>query len=229
MLEVQRHGAAMTPAPSAGSEAFATVVRRIGPAGVGRVLGCTPGAASNWAAGRRAPGAVVRRAIAKRYAVDVALWDSPPTDRAASRLRQESSAPPSTAREPSRMTNATQSVRQAPRHASAPASRPGDPIGDEAAEAVARDTVNRLRRELDRLDVDTDATSRERASVSTALTSATRLLARLSGALEISQSQILRSPHWQAIQQAVVGALRGNVEALAAVDTALRAFGGSEE
>jgi hypothetical protein len=64
------------------------------------------------------------------------------------------------------------------------------------AHQVSKDTVRRLGRELDRLDGDKGATARERAAVSTSLTSATRLLARLSGQLEVTHSAIVRSTAW---------------------------------
>jgi hypothetical protein len=177
---------------------------------------------SNWSTGRRTPTPAWRRKISKRHPDVVAsLWEAPPPPPQASAAAQAAQAEPAP---PSTPASSTPPPTAAHRAAQTPAAF----VVQESPEVVARDTVRRLRRELDRLDDDPEATSRERASVSTALTSATRLLARLSGALEISQSQILRSPHWQAIQQTIVDALRPWPESLAAAHKALQAFGGRE-
>jgi transcriptional regulator with XRE-family HTH domain len=216
-VQWHRQGAHVKPGLTAGAEAFALLARRFGAAEVARQLKRTPGAVSNWAAGRRAPTAAVRRAIAKRYAVDPSLWDTPRPPNAAATLRQPAPAVPS------RKPVDPRKARRAATHAPA---QPEEAGGEEAAESVARDTVRRLRRELDRLDSDPEATSRERASVSTALTSATRLLARLSGALELSPSQILRSQAWRTIVVALVDALRPIPGACDAAAKCLGTFGG---
>jgi hypothetical protein len=94
------------------------------------------------------------------------------------------------------------------------------------AKAVTESLVARLTKELDRMDSDPAATPRERASVSSSLTSATRLLARLSGALDVTPSQIMRSPHWRPIVAALVSAVAPFEGASAAVAKALRSFEG---
>ncbi|MGH7439124.1 MAG: hypothetical protein ACRENE_25835 [Polyangiaceae bacterium] len=90
---------------------------------------------------------------------------------------------------------------------------------------VAAETVERLRRQLERLDGDPAATPRERAQVATALTSATRLLAKVSGALDVSPRQIVSSPHWRAIVAALVEALAPYPEAAEAAAKAIATIG----
>lgn len=85
----------------------------------------------------------------------------------------------------------------APPQLAAPA--PTEGTEDKDALAVCRATVARLERELDRLAGDVEASARERATVATALTAATRLLARLSGQLEVTHAAIIRSAAWRRI------------------------------
>jgi hypothetical protein len=109
-----------------------------------------------------------------------------------------------------------------PRPADAPpiAELPSD------AKATAEATVRRLEQQLDRLATLGTASARECASVASSLTSATRLLARLSGALDITKSQIERSPHWAGMMATIADALAPYPDAAAAVAKALRASEG---
>lgn len=116
---------------------------------------------------------------------------------------------------------ATKSAADALREA--PADRELVPAGDPCD--TAAQTVARLSRELDRLDRDANATARERATVSTALVTATRLHARLSGALELTAQQIIRSPHWNDIVTALADALAPFPDAAHAASVALAKIG----
>jgi hypothetical protein len=91
---------------------------------------------------------------------------------------------------------------------------------------VCEATVLQLRQELERLRFDKKATPRDRATISTALTSATRLHARLCGALEISKSMIVRSPHWAEIVDTLTAALSPFPDATAAAAGALQQLEG---
>jgi hypothetical protein len=217
---------ANTPTP--GAVRLASICARSTFVAVGAKIGASEAAVRHYVTGRRTPAPPVRVRIAETYAIPESCWTpsagSSTNGTPAPTSSQVAPAPPSAPVGASTATVVAPAGAQA--RDGANASPPT--AGAESAETVARDTVRRLRLELDRLDADPEATSRERASVSTALTSATRLLARLSGGLEITMSQILRSPHWQTILATLVSALRGNVEALEAVDRAFKALGGSE-
>jgi predicted transcriptional regulator len=187
---------------SRGATLVAALSKRLGASAIARKVALTEAAVRSHATGASTPRPGARKRYEKSYGVPSATWDD---------------------------FTAPRSPRRSPARASSPAPtapEPEDPTVDDEALDVARDTVMRLRKELDRLDADPAGTARERASVSTALVSATRLLARLSGALEITQSSILRSVHWSAIKVALVDALvvvPGGLEAMA---KALRALDG---
>jgi hypothetical protein len=74
--------------------------------------------------------------------------------------------------------------------------------------SVVTTTVSTLRAELERLRTDQSASARERASVATSLTTATRLLARLSGSLELTEKMIIRAPATARVIKAIIEALR---------------------
>ncbi len=110
-----------------------------------------------------------------------------------------------------------------------PSPTPSDPVSSTTAvnaKATASATVRRLERELDRLDADPTSTSRERTSVAGQLTGATRLLAKLSGSLDVTKGQILRSPHWEAMTTALAEALAPWPDATDAAARALRKLEG---
>ncbi len=180
---------------SAGSQAFAVVVRRIGGPAIAARLGVTRGAVHNWATARKMPTPTARRAIATHYGIATELWEAQATAGAGAEPKPARAAP---AKAPPRPA-AAEKPRSAPSKARAD---DADPV------AVCKDTIRRLRRELERLDGDKLSTSKERAQLSSALTQATRLLAKLTGSLEISQSQILRSPHWRKLLEGLGDALR---------------------
>lgn len=87
---------------------------------------------------------------------------------------------------------------------------PSAPVPSLEVDALeqAQSNVRQLRTEVERLVADPSATPRERAGASAALTQATRLLGRLSGATEITVSQILRSAAWRGMITALIDGLR---------------------
>src|ERR1700722_15814495 len=70
--------------------------------------------------------------------------------------------------------------------------------------AIAAATVDQLRETLHQLSQIDGAQPREISSVATALTAATRLLARLDGTFEITPTMLVRSPAWEEISTAIV-------------------------
>jgi len=115
----------------------------------------------------------------------------------------------------------------------APEAKGGSPpkpaAADDDPRKVAAETVRVLQLELARLATDPHATSRERASVASSLTSATKLHARLSGALEITPGQLLRLPVLQQIKNAIIEAARPWPDALLAIADALDGWADEEE
>lgn len=202
-------------AHTVGSLAFAEVVRRQGPAEVGRALKRTSAAVSNWAAARRSPKREVREAIASAYGVPAEDWDKPAPSVVPASAPQEAPQPapvptPAVAKGeamPPSPSNAQETPEEAP----------------EAASVVAEQLAD-LRREQRRLATDPKATTRERVQNNAALTAVTKLHAKLSGSLELTPSQVLRSPVWRSLQTVLVEALRPWPDAMAAAAKALRAF-----
>jgi hypothetical protein len=178
--------------------ALAALVRRHGPADLARKLRTTARSVERWADGSRSPSTSARTRIKRLL-----------------KGAQTHAARPARAR-----------TSSAPGPAVSPASTAAAPVPAEDALAVSLDTLRRLRRELDRLEVDPHATSRERAAVTSSLTAATRLHARLTGVLELSESAILRAPRWRAIEQVLVAALTPYPEARDAAAKALRGMAG---
>jgi hypothetical protein len=158
------------------------------------------------ASGARVPSRHLRKALLEIYAVAPADFDA--------------SGPPPARAPTSRASASRPDASAVPNRGAVPAA-PGA-LDTTDAKAVTEALVARLTKELDRLDSDPEATPRERASVSSSLTSATRLLARLSGALDVTPSQIMRSPHWRPLLAAMVAALAPFEGAAAALAKALR-------
>lgn len=203
---------------SAGSQAFAVVVRRVGGPAVAARLKVTRGAVNHWSTGRKSPTAAVRRAIAKHWGVDVEQWDQ---------AAAAAGSPPAPAAPEAAVAPRAPRSRASTRPAAAPPALAAAGGVDEADPvAVCRDTIRRLRLELQRLEGDKLSTAKERTQLSSALTQATRLLARLTGSLEISQSQILRSPHWRKLLEGLGAALRPVPGACAAAAEYFRGLDG---
>jgi len=182
---------------SAGSIAYAELVLRSSHAALARRLGVSEASSRAMAAAQRKPGEGVRVKL-EALGIPSESWDASPRRRPG---RRPPAAPP------------------APTSAAVPASsEPVTPL------EVTRDTIARLQRELDRLDQDPLATAQQRAGVSSALVSATRLFARLSGALDVTREQLLRSPHWRPLMGAIVAALEPFEGAVEAVARTLRDF-----
>jgi hypothetical protein len=118
-----------------------------------------------------------------------------------------------------------------PAHASAwrargvtePGALPSDILdADIDAKATCADTIRHMTHELARLEKDAEATPRDRAAVATSLTSATRLLARLSGQLEITEAAIVRSHPWRRLMDLLDAVHAVHPEAAKAWAAALR-------
>jgi hypothetical protein len=197
---------------------FTGLLRRFGAGDVARRLGTTTRSVQRWAKGDRHPSAeVVEHARA--------LAGELPTADVALRMDEDASegvgVPSPTQADPKR---AGVSI---PREDAAVTSLDEDDADEDGplpAPDVARENVERLRREALRLEADPSATATERAKVAGQLTSAARLYARTSGSLELTPQTVLRSRVWRELQVVVVDSLRGHPEAMAVVAKALREF-----
>lgn len=104
----------------------------------------------------------------------------------------------------------------------------GEPLDVSNPKAIAAATVDQLRETLKQLSDTDGAQPREISAVATALTAATRLLARLDGTLEITPTMLVRSPAWEELSTGISEALRPWPDAAAAVVEVLsRAEAGS--
>jgi hypothetical protein len=169
------------------------------------------------ASGERAPSAALRERLFEVYGIVASDFDVP--DGVGS---SHPVAPPSTIAQNAPPPRTPPAVVPLPK--TSPDATSAEELGD--AKTVCAQTVQRLQGELARLDEDVMATSRERASVASSLTSATRLYARLSGALDLTKEQVLRSPHWREVLAVLTDALAPVPGALDAATKALRDFEG---
>lgn len=180
---------------SEGAAQLEAVTRRHGAAGVARALDASEAAVRAWRDGDRTPKKGTRNMLAEKYGIAVELWECPEVGRPGSPPPRagEASAPPQ--RVPEAPPPPTPRPTPKPVALVAPAAPAAglDPL------AVAQSTVVALQEALRSLDSDAEATARERAALGTALVGATRLLARLSGSLEVTQSAICRSAAWARI------------------------------
>jgi hypothetical protein len=177
--------------------------------GVGRLesrLGVAEGTVRGWLDGRapqkrmRARAAEVLGIPADAWTVPAGAVPKPPPPRAGTGAAPAAPAVPA---------------------AKAPAPAPGEPLAeadlDPRANAVA--TLRALRRHLEEAERD------EVAALANAITSSSRLLARLTGQLEISESQIVRSVPWRKAKALLEEALAPYPEAARAVAAAFEEFG----
>jgi transcriptional regulator with XRE-family HTH domain len=178
---------------SEGSVQLVQHIARHGAAAIARRVGASASAVRAWSKGERRPGPGRREMLAEAYGIEAGSW-----------LRRSTAG-----KQPTKVVETVA------------APFPATDGAESDALTVCRATVARLERELDRLGADPAATARERSSVASALTASTRLLARLTGSIEITPSMILRSPHWLALRttlmdaiEPVPGALEAWVKAL---------------
>jgi len=171
--------------------------------GVGRLeakLGVAEGTVRGWLDGR-SPQKRMRARAEEVLGVPASSWGEP----AGASFRSAARKPP-------------------PAPVPTPAVRKGEAIAppeaddlDPRANAVA--TLAALRRHL------RDAERSEVSAIANAITSSSRLLARLTGQLEITESQIVRSVPWRKAMSMLEEALAPYPEAARAVSAAFEGFG----
>jgi hypothetical protein len=108
-------------------------------------------------------------------------------------------------------------ARETTRAAEPPAKADGDPPTDtDDPRENARATLKRLRFFLDRAE-----SSREAAPLANAITASSRLLAQLTGEIDISEVMLLRSLGWARIKAAMIESVRPYPDALKALADAI--------
>ena len=169
-------------------------VKRSGSSAVARKLGVSEAAVRAWAAGERKPKGKSAEAILEKLGGIVS---------AAVVI-----GPPIL---PPRLTDATPDV-QSLRTPSAPPSSDSD---DPRANAVA--TLRVLRAALEKAD------PCDVPSLANSITSSSRLLARLSGQIDVTESQVLRSAAWTKLRRIIGAVLAEYPGAIERLDAALEA------
>ncbi len=180
------------------SDELAKVVKRHGASEVARRLGVSEGIVRHWAKGF-APRSNAREQIEATFGIAAAGWAS-----------SESAPPGSPA---TALFNSPAPL--------APAPSPAPAGGAVDAKALVLELLGQLRRALARCENDSGTTARELAQLATSATSAMRLYSRLSGELEISNSQVARSAPFQRIIRVIGEAVSKFPGACQAVERAL--------
>jgi hypothetical protein len=202
---------------TAGTLAIEDLVRRHGVRGVGRALDVDHKTVTKLLAGS-SPRAPLRERLQKAYGVDPKAFEAaehtpvPGPERARRRTRRLPSPGPEVEK--------GEAVA-----AAAPPPPPSPPPVDEGPvdpRAELGKLVTRLRQDLAKLDVDPQASPRERAQLAAAVTAAIRAITKLDPAPSLTMSTILRSEHWTRLRGAVLEALTPYPEALAAVLATVR-------
>ncbi len=187
---------------SEGARQLATLARRHSYAAIARSVGVSDVAVRKWATGQTMPSAARRGALAEAYALPVATWDLPASPNAPERAPAED-------------------VLSIPKRGGDPATRQesGSPV--HIVDRDAEELADLLRRALVRIESDPVASTKELAQLATAATSTLRLRARLSGRVEITESQVVRSPAFARVARIWGAALEPYPAAAKAVRDAL--------
>jgi hypothetical protein len=177
-----------------GAVLVAVLAKRLGASAMARKLGLTEAAVRSHATGQAVPRPGARERYLAAYDVPLDAWG----DAGAATLPQDApaSAPP---------------PPMLPSGSSGP---PGAAMAssDDAREAVV-DLLRVARAQLEAAQLDKDVPYRERAQLITSATGLCRLLARLSGSLDVTEVAIVRSTHWRRLMDLLDGVLAKHPEA----------------
>lgn len=205
---------------------------RFGAAGVARAVDVDEGSVRQWVAGKTKPRKAKRLELRKVYDLDLAAWDEEAKNarsiRGAPEAKNAEEATPARARKGRRAvdTVAAKPDRGAPASDTRAAdAEPRGEVGDGATEA--QETLSRLKKRLVRLEADKKATPKEVAAVEAQILNAQKQYAKVTGATDLTVSQILRSAAWRSVKAVVLEALTAFPDALEAVAIALRRHEGA--
>lgn len=181
-------------------------VKRHGSSKVARQVGVSEGTVRHWMQGSSEPRPKAREAIRAAFGVTSAQ------------------SPPETAPNGHRSSVSPSGI--VPKPAQKSESGPIAPTAAvEKGEAIDVDAANPIETAVHVLEKLLAALQKARgarlASIANSITRATKLLAELTGHIEVTESQILRSAAWARLRTAVWGALEDFPEAMRAVNDAL--------
>ncbi len=207
---------------SDGSKMTRALAKKLGSfEALGRLLGVSGRAAKHYADGIRVPRPAVRSAL-EGLGVPASSW---PVSNRPGGLARSTKAEAAPARskdaEPLEQTNGAPVSGRAEE---TPAPSAPEEDGLDARELV-RKILAEARGLLRQARADRQASYRDKASLLNAATAAVRLLARVSGALEITEAQIVRSLPFREVLARVEDALTPFPEAARSVGEALRPRG----
>jgi hypothetical protein len=178
---------------------IAELVAKHGPAWVERKLDLSDGTVRGWVVRGRVPQKRIRERVAERLGLAEVLWTTTPPGHIFAKRSQKRAIAPTVP-----LSAPTSEVEKGE-----VAHDPSDPKEN----AVA--TLRILRRALEK------AESEQIPSLANAVTSSSRLLARLSGHLDVTEAQILRSAAWARLVKVVREVLGQHAGAAAQLDKAL--------
>lgn len=170
------------------------LVAKRGAAWVARKLGVSPGTIAQWNTFGRLPQPITRQRAWKELKIPVGAWDAGMSDDTAN-----GSTEPQGGRQ-----NGTES--------------PDAPTDAHDPRANCMSTLTLLRQRL------AVAEPEQVATLANAITSSSRLLARLSGSLEVTEAQILRSEPWQRLVKLIRETLAKHPEAAKDLQKAMHEF-----
>jgi len=188
---------------------IAALVTSKGPAWLEKKLGLGEGTVRSWVLRGRVPQKRIRERVAEHLGIAEALWTTPV------------GVLPKVAHERGGKTGndgpeRTNGARLSPKSAHEAPPVPPEDAHDPKANAVA--TLRILRVALERAEPD------QIPSLANAVTSSSRLLARLSGHLDVTEAQILRSGAWARLVKIVRDVLQRHSGAAAELDKALAEY-----
>jgi hypothetical protein len=196
-----------TSKPTQAAVIVAGLAERLGASVVARVVGLTEGAVRSHAAGSAVPRGGARKRYCEVYDIPIEGWETP--------AGLAVTPPPQAPREP---PSALETAKVA---VAAPSAAPGAPVD-------ARDEVLYLlrvaRRQLEAAEADPEVSYPARSQLITSATGLCRLLARLSGQLEVTETAIVRSAPWARAMKIVREVLGRHPVAAAELDAALEKF-----
>jgi hypothetical protein len=194
----------VTAYPSEAHRRIAEVVAKKGPQWVEKRVELGDGTVRAWMRGR-VPQLRIQKRVAESLGIPVELWDAKSLSSASSLVEKSEVNGVTHAKTPRKTHGAVSNTEVSERD-------PSDPKEN----AIA--TLRILRQALEEADPD------QIPSLANAVTSSSRLLARLSGALDVTEAQILRSGAWARLVKIVRDVLSKYPGAAAELDKAMAEY-----
>lgn len=188
-----------TPSITAGAVKLAALGKKHSFAEIARRIGKTEATVRHHSTGRRAPDEPVRHAYASEYGLEAELW-----------TRTAVSSTPKVAAKKTARTPAPKSKAAAARNLT--------------ALEETRANIGKIDAAIKAAEFDEATSPGQLAQLFNSKTNATRMLAQLTGALDVSDAVLVASPAWQRIAGEIVEALKPHPDAAEAVIEVLTRF-----